>query len=1506
MNRLRCISFWATVAISCLALTLQPTGPLQAQSDEAKRKAHAPNLTVEVHKRTFPVGKKAYVRVSLYNLKQASLAAYAVDIETLVPNARTVTISDKKDEGGLPYRLKHLDLSGRRPVRTWTVRLKKTYPDSWRDHDTVLPWLRAGVYVITAKGGGVEQRTWLAISSRALLAKRSPEKIFGWLVNVETGQPVVGVPVGVYNTKGRVAVVKTERDGRFRYAVSSPTEPYWLATRSGPPAFVQPAPPGKEQRYKAYVYTDRPIYRPGHKVQFRGTVREVTRGRYSVPDSFDQVNVRIKTSGGSTVYDQDLPIPGDFATFFGDFQLAPEPPLGRYELITTVGTGEDKSYFYTDFEVEAYRKPEFEVKIDIPKAYYSSGSTIPVTISADYFFGSPVSGGKVSYEVDFHESGSRVPERVLTAAGLGSAAALSIEDHFTGEGRLDKDGKLVVEVETRHVPVDRVMRVSAEVSELALRPREAEASTLITAAQFRLSIRPESGQYYVGDSVVVLVKTDDYDGKPVSGEVEVTLIETKQDREGRYYEEKHTRKVTTDENGKARVPYDVTRPGRYKLEAWAIDDEGNAVYNETSFRMQGKEEKERQWPALRLKADKSSYRPGDIALVRGETNMLGAWMLVTIEGEFLYDATVHRLLANEFTLRIPIKESHKPAVRVKASVIRRGDRTGASARLNVPHDEMRLKVIVSPDKEVYEPGEAASYTITTRDYRDRAALSEVGLAVVDEALYEIREDDTPNPYNVFWDRRPLRVTTDFSMAEMYPGGTAQGEPAMFGALAPRASMARPPAVPYAGEEAAAEEVRVRRKFADIAHWGPSIITDPDGTARISFEMPDNLTTWRATARALTKDAAGGEGRETATVTMPLLVRLVLPRFYVEGDEATAAAIVHNYTEQTREVTVTLTGEGVEVLGEPQQIISLAKEGIRRLTWRIKAIGPQNARFLVSAEGGPGAADAMESTLPVLPNGMKNVDAYAGVSDYEVSETLTLPDSALLDSATLEITISPSLAGPIFEALEYLARYPYGCAEQTLDSFLPNVVVARTLAQLKVDRPKPQNLDRYVSFGLQKLLRYQHGDGGWHWWEFDDSDPYMTAYIVYGLKIAQEAGYIGTDRAIRRGVAYLREALGEEKYRQAQAYLLWALAYADQWNEQSLEEAAQVAVNLVDEHEKLDVFSRASLALALHRLAQSEITQPAHDLLNEAAAALTGELDGMAIQTGLGAHWTADARYAYSWLDNDVEVTAQVLRALLEIRPDSKNIVPAVRWLMATRRGKSWRSTKDTAAAVLALSNYLEKSDELRPEYTAKIYVNGHEAKTVTMDAASIFADPVSIHVPAEGLVPGANLLQIDKKGTGTTYWSARLHYLIPAEQALPEAKGITVERTYRIPVQNPVEGGSQAPGSVVAVELRVAVAENMRYVLLEEPIPAGCEVIVGEERPWDNPWDRREVWDNRLVFFFDYLSKGDHFLSYVLRTEAPGQYNILPSTAMLMYFPEVRGHNRPVRMRIREIEVNDQ
>lgn len=1467
----------------------------------AQEEHEAPNVEIEAFVRIWPSAEKVQLRAWLYNTNRAVLEAFRVDLQEIAPDASAIYETDEDEPDSVAWRIKHLDLSGRRPSARWTMTVEKVYEDSWMDRDIEAPKLAPGVYVIAMKGGGVEDRTWVAVSDRALVSKRSPDVVFGWLVNAQTGQPIEGSWVHLYDDDGRVAAKQTERDGTVVFDAADVTGHYWLTATGGDPTFVMPSAPGTVQPFKAYVYTDRPIYRPGHLVQFRGTVRRAERGAYRMPEGIESVTVEIRF-GGDPVYRRELEL-NEWGTFAGEFQLAPEPPLGEYDLVTIVGSGSERTVFYKEFSVQAYRKPEFEPQITIPREHYLQGETIPVTISAQYFFGSPVSGGKVEYRVSFSKSGSPVPERIREAAGLGAPGAMEIENDFSGTAILDEEGKYVLEVPTTHATVDRRMYVNATVSELALRPREASASTLITAAQFRLSVSATQYRYLLGEETpTITIRTADYEGNGLSRRVEVAVIEPMKDREGRYYEERTEYDVETDSEGRATITFEPKRPNRYQVEGWATDDDSNPVYDDDYFYVQEREEEERAWPTLTMSADRDRYEPGDVAKVHTRTDQLGAWMLLTIEGERLFDYTVHRLLSNEFDLKIPIEERFKPGVEASAVIVRRGDEVRDFATLTVPHDDRKLEVIVSPDQERYEPAQTARYAITTRDWQSRGVPAEVGLGIVDEALYEIMEDYTPSPWAIFWGEQRTRVTTNFSHSHLYPGGGAQMGGVEAATAAPpmeREKMAEPG--PPGGPTETDEGIRIRQRFEDTALWEPSVVSGPDGRASVEFEMPDNLTTWRAIARAIDRETRAGEGRETRTVTMPLLVRLVLPRFYVEGDEGTAAAIVHNYTGEGKTVNVALSADGAQIEGEPRRQVSIPAEGIVRLTWRITATGPDEARFVVSADGGVGAQDAMETILPVVPSGVENVDAWAGSSDGNVSETVALPADALPGSAELVVTLSPSLAGPIFEALDYLTRYPYGCAEQTMDSFLPDVIVARTIERLGAKRPRPEMLDRYVNFGLQKLIRYQHDDGGWHWWEFDDSDPYISAYIVYGLKIADEAGYVAAAAPMRRGVSYLVNQLEEERYSRARAYLVWALAYADVWNRESWSRAATAINATWDEREKLDAFSLASLGLALDRLARSDVASEGAEELAGAARTIADELEAAAIREGIGVHWAPEGRATYSWLNNDVEVTSQVMRLMMAVKPDSETIDGAVRWLMAMRRGKSWRSTKDTASAVIALTEYLERSDELEPNYTANVSVRGEQVGRVQMSADDIFADPETITVDAATLAAGDNALAIDKDGPGMIYWSARMHYLLPAETAIATTDDIVVKREYTLPAENPVEGDTQQPGDVVHVTLTLKANEDLHYAMLEEPIPAGCEVIAGDERPWDNPWDRREVWDRRIIFFFDYLSEGVHEVSYVLRAEAPGEYRVLPSTASLMYFPEVRGYNRLVRMRVADV-----
>lgn len=1451
--------------------------------------AQAPNLQLAVNQRTFLVGKKAEVSLSTYNLKQAALAVYPVALEALVPNASAIASEDAKVKGSVPNRLKGLNLKGLRAVKSWSVPVKKAGKDYWEDQLVKMPVLAPGVYVLTATGGGVQKRTWFAVSGRAMLTKRSPKEVLAWVVNARTGQPAVGVKVGLYDEKGKAKVAATTGEGLVKFDAPAPGIGAWVSTQVGDPAFAEADSPYAPDPYKAYIYTDRPVYRPGHLIRFRGTVREVKENDYAlVSKGLETVRAQIKTRGGSTVYDEELAL-NEWGSFNGEFQLAPEPPLGDYELVVTIGKGKDETVFVRSFEVEAYRKPEFTVDVKFDKDWQLGGDKVYFTISAKYLFGSPVAGGKVSYQVRYDAYEEAPPARVLTAAGLGTAAIGQIEDSFKGEGRLDKDGQLRLYLQTKSLPYSRSLSVSAEVSETALRPRSASASTLVAAADLNLSMSLNSYQYVPGETVKVSFAATDHEGKPASVPVEVRLIENLVDREGRPYEAETKQVIETDSKGKAEAQFAVKHLGYHRIEAWAADEGGNPVFASESFGVV-KKRSIREWPSLSLNADKREYKPGETAVISGETDLVGSWMLVTVEGQRLLSSKVYKLEGHEFTIRVPITEQMQPNAVVRAALIRNGEMTGASEYLSAPLEDRKLTVIVTPNKEKYQPAETASYIVTTRDSKGAAVAAEVGLGVVDAGVYEISEDSTPEAFDNWWGSQSVRVETVFSLEQMYPGGAYQ-------TMAPPSPAME--AVDGLGEGGGDDEgaPRVRRLFTDTAYWGPSVVTGADGTAEVKFTVPDNLTTWRATARGMTKTTQAGEVRKDVIVTMPLLVRLTLPRFYVAGDEATAAATVHNYTGTERTVKVTLTGQGAEVLDGAEKTITLANDGIQKLTWKIRATGPGQAKLLVSADGGPGGKDATESTLPVLPDGAKDVVACAGVTSDQAELKLAAPTNAVPGSALAEVTLSPSLAGPLFEALDYLTTYPYGCAEQTMDGFLPNMIVVKALQDLGANRPKPKMLDRYVSFGLQKLLRFQHADGGWHWWEFDESDPFISAYVVYGLKLADMNGYVAAHAAMVRGTEYLRGALANEQYRDAQAYLLWALAFADVWPEAKDLKAAS---DLAGQRTKLDIFSRASLALALDKLAavkgQEAGTQAK---LAGLARTIAGELEAEGKPLGTGAYWAADGRYKYSWLDNNVEVTSQVLTALLTLKPDSPKIVPAVQWLMAARQGKQWTSTKDTAAAVLALTKYLQQSKELQPNYTAKVYSGDKVIKEIAFTPADAFKDPVKVVVPALDL--GA--LRVAKQGNGNLYYSARLSYLLPSKDVVPVAKGITVERKYRVPTEDPSAAGTQEPGQIVFVDVTVRTEDNLRYALLQEPIPAGCEVVNTEEdRIPEIGVERREVWDNKLVLYFNYLPRGERTFTYVLRTEAPGNYRILPSMAELMYFPEVRGNGKPVRMLVGEAE----
>ena len=157
--------------------------------------------------------------------------------------------------------------------------------------------------------------------------------------------------------------------------------------------------------------------------------------------------------------------------------------------------------------------------------------------------------------------------------------------------------------------------------------------------------------------------------------------------------------------------------------------------------------------------------------------------------------------------------------------------------------------------------------------------------------------------------------------------------------------------------------KVRKAFPDTAYWNPSVHTGRDGHARVEFNFPDALTTWRTTIRAMTDDGKAGSVVTRVLVRKNLIVRLAAPRFFRQGDETVLRVIAHNYLETAKDVTFALDVSGVDVMSGQTQKVNIPAKGESYVDWRVKARAIGNAVLTAKALTNE-ESDALEMTLPV--------------------------------------------------------------------------------------------------------------------------------------------------------------------------------------------------------------------------------------------------------------------------------------------------------------------------------------------------------------------------------------------------------------------------------------------------------------------------------------------------------------------------------------------------------------
>ena len=610
----------------------------------------------------------------------------------------------------------------------------------------------------------------------------------------------------------------------------------------------------------------------------------------------------------------------------------------------------------------------------------------------------------------------------------------------------------------------------------------------------------------------------------------------------------------------------------------------------------------------------------------------------------------------------------------------------SSKNIKVPAVQQALKIEIQPSKKQFAPGQDASYTILAHDSQGKPVAGEFSVGVVDEAIYGIYPDSSGDINSAFFGPVYDRVSTDSSMRFYFSGEAGKKE--MF--LTYRA-----PTNPRALAQLKPEPLvqpKVRKLFPDTALWLADVRTDSSGRAEAKLTFPDSLTSWRTTVRGATVDTKVGSAINNVIVRKNVMVRLAVPRFFRQGDEVTISAIVHNYLATAKDVHVSLDVKGLEVLSGAAAVINVPSKGEAKADWRVRAQSTfsavLDAKALTNEE-----SDALEITLPIIPAGVKQTDAKSGsivAADQDETETVTLPGNPSIASPTLDISLNSSLAGSIFGALDYLTAYPYGCTEQTMSSFLPNVVVAKAMKDLRI--PSSANtgdLDSKIKAGMARLQDFQHDDGGWGWWKDDESQVFMTAYVVAGFGQVRDAGYQVNAASLGKAQKWLHDSLANHANMRPdlQAYVVYALALNNDAHSDEIEAA----------------WNKRS-SMTTQGLAMLGLTQNAKGD-HSRAKEIADKLESTAITTDREASWTANYDYFMEFeIDDAAETTAYAVRLLSLEKPESPLLPKAAFWLVNHRDGGYfWDSTKQTAMVIFGLTEYMKASHEAGREFPRRSF-----------------------------------------------------------------------------------------------------------------------------------------------------------------------------------------------------------
>ncbi len=1258
---------------------------------------------------------------------------------------------------------------------------------------------------------------------------------------------------------------------------------------------------------RGIIYSDRQMYQPGERGWLTAVCYVLQNGALKA-DANAQYSIVLADPNGVK---RTLPAQttNRYASFSFPVTFSKTQPLGYY---TVTATGPSGVQMTGNFRVAEFHPPNFSVDLNLDRQYATGGGSVKAAGVAKYLFGAPMGGANATFHVtreqisftpkgwDDFSFGRQWfwPDEQPNASSDAGQQSVTLD----GEGK----GSYAVTV-PQDLPYAMTYRVDLEATDVSHLTGSATQTFTAVPGASMIGLRSDFvGTVNAPVSVGVIVTEPS--GKAQSGSrVHLELqkmqysgvTQVVEGAEAARNQVQYSTVAQTDTTS-GDAPQTVTLvakdPGSYRIRANFSGAGSDATATDTQIWISGPGQAvwgDQDASQLQIKLDRQVYSPGDTATVAVASPYARADLyLSVVRDRVLYKTLIH-INGSAPRVRIPIVQAMFPNAAVEGVLVRRGaplsshvvQKPDSLARLGMTALTLDLRsrylsVRIIPGQAKVQPAQRQTVRLQLRDRNGKAAQGQFTVIVADDAILRLSGYRPPDLVQTIFQAQPISTR----YADNRPQVT----------LTQPSDIAQKGWGYGGGFLAGAASTRVRTHLVQLAYFNGSVQTDANGNAGVSFSLPDNLTTWRVMAVAMTAGATPrfGNADTTFIATKVLVTDPLLPQFARTGDRFDGGLLLLNGTSGSIDARTqgTLTG-ALSFASAPAGSVQAQQSFAPGMNaWRFGMIAGAGAAATVQFRTLAGSTDAFQ-----VPFTIRNTDVTESVIDSGATGSQT---QVPLKMASAGGTVKVDLAGSLIPQVAVPAARALASDQLTL---LPTIAdrlsIAASLSALKAKTgTTPGGVDaKTESAGdVAQLASLQRIDGGFAFWPDERaSDASGSSDALGALGYARSAGVAVSDSMIARARTYVANVLADPARTDKTCTTLACRT--------SLRLAALRALAAAGDRRTdflQSIFAqRASLGLAEEAVLGLYLQQTPG--WRSQADTVAGEISQRVYLTGR----YANIQPPGPWYGSLPQAQAAYLGLLVARGATAEDQDRALRALVAQNCRCGWPSLGDTAAALQAIGAYASR--EVVPNFTAELLVDGKRVGSApfrTAAASKTFVLPLSLSA-------GSHTLTLRKTGSGTLHYVVSYTYKLGAT-APGRLSGLRVIRTIRPANQQTilatVDVASQADpvdlpaGNVYDIGIEVAVDHPVDRVVITDPLPAGFEALdtsfqttATYYQPLTQAWqiDYQQIYRDRVTAFAEHLDPGVYMLHYLVRSVTPGTYLWPGADAYLLDAPEQFGRS---------------